>query len=78
MSALTVTAGSLESSPMGSILLENGLKTVPNDAPYSIPQYWYLSDPSADESGPWMDTPRGMNSSSSGKMCLSDSTIAIR
>jgi hypothetical protein len=76
MVALTVTAGSLESSP-GSCTFQNGLETAQNDAPFSSPQYWHLSDPSADESRPWMDTPGGMRPSSSGKMHPSDSTIEI-
>jgi hypothetical protein len=53
------------------------METVPNDASFSSPQYWYLSDPSADDSGPGMDTPGGMRPSSSGKMRPSDSTVGI-
>jgi hypothetical protein len=76
MAALTVTAGSLESFPR-SCTIRNGLETTPNDVPCSSPQYWHLSDPSADESGPRMDTPGGMCPSSFGKMCPSDSTVKI-
>jgi hypothetical protein len=76
MAALTVTVGSLESFP-GSYTSRNGLETVPNDAPCSIPQYWYLSDPSVNESGPQMDTPGGMCPSSSRKICPSDSTVRM-
>ena len=45
--------------------------------PYSSPQYWYLSDSSADDTGPQMDTPEGMRPYSSGKMRPSDSTVRI-
>jgi hypothetical protein len=61
----------------GSYTSHNGLEIVPNDAPYSSPQYLYLSDPSVDESRPRMDTPGGMRPSSSGKMRPSDSTIGM-
>jgi hypothetical protein len=76
MAALTVTAGSLESSPR-RCTFRNGLETAPNDTPFSSPRYWHLSDPSANESGPRMDTPGGMHPCSSGKMRPSDSTVEI-
>jgi hypothetical protein len=56
----------------------NGLETIPNNAPCSSPRYWYLADPSADESGPRMDTHGGIRTFSSRKMHPSDSTVGIR